>query len=320
MSPHTSNHALGAVIVTYNSAEFVGRCLRSIENLAQVVVVDNASADRTCAIVEEASPNAILLRNETNRGFAAAVNQGVRTLSTPLLLVLNPDAELLAPLADDHPLIERARQPETGVVGGKLVDEDGTYQRGFAVRGFPSPWTLAAETLLLNRLWPGNPINRAYRRLDFDPDRAQPCEQPAGALLAFRREIFELSGGFDERFYPLWFEDADFCWSVRDAGFQNFYEPAAVARHYGAHSLKGLSLRKRQAAWYGSLLRFTEKRFSPRTAAWMRPVVALGLAARAVAGGGRDQRRSYWAALREVWTADLEHPPTGARPEGAPAP
>lgn len=315
----TSNPDLGAVIVTYNSAEYVGRCLRSIENLSQVVVVDNASADRTCEVVAEAAPNAVLLRNEANRGFAAAVNQGVRTLSTPLLLVLNPDAELLAPLTVDHPLLTRVRRPEIGVVGGKLTDADGAFQQGFAVRGFPTPWTLAAETLLVNRIWPSNPVNRRYRRPDFDPERAQPCEQPAGALLAFRREVYERSGGFDERFFPLWFEDADFCWSTRDAGFQNFYEPAAVARHHGAHSLKSMSLRRRQAAWYGSLLRFTEKRFSPRTAAWMRPVVAFGLAARAVASGERRQGRAYLAALREVWVAPLRGKQTGTRPEGTPA-
>lgn len=315
---------IGAVLVTYNSARFIGRCLRALENLDAVVVVDNRSADGTCEIVAEAAPGATLLRNRTNRGFAAAVNQGVRALDADVVVLVNPDAELLTPLSAENPLITRALEPGVGVVGGKLVGEDGAYQTGFAVRRFPTVWTLAFEALLVHRLWPGNPVNRRYRMLDFDPETAQQVEQPAGALLAFRRELHQELGGFDERFYPLWFEDVDFCLAASRAGYRNYYEPRCLARHYGAHSMAALSVRRRQAAWYGSLLRFAEKRFSPLAAGFLRSAVALGLAARGLGcflgAGKREEGRAYLRAIRAAWgDAGRPAPSQDARLESGPA-
>ncbi len=314
---------IGAVIVTYNSERFVGRCLRSLEGVEAIVVVDNASADRTTQVVTEAAPNAQLLRNDSNRGFAAAVNQGVRALDAKVIVLVNPDIELQAPMTPSNPLIRRALENDAGVVGAKLVGEDGEFQTGFAVRAFPTPAALALEALLVHRLWPGNAVNRRYRQLDLDPDKPQPCDQPAGALLAFRREIHEQVGGFDERFFPLWFEDVDFCLAASQAGYRNYYEPRCIARHYGAHSVAAMSVRRRQAAWYGSLLRFAEKRFSPTAVGWLRPAVALSLAARGLGcflgAGKRDEGRAYFRAIRAVLSdAGRLAPSSGARLESGP--
>lgn len=315
---------VGVVLVAYNSAEYIGRCLRSLENIETIVVVDNASTDRTREIVAEAAPEALLLRNDVNRGFAAAVNQGVRAMDADIVVLVNPDIELLTPLTQDCPLIRCAADSGVGVVGGKLVDENGRYQTGFAVRAFPTPAALAFEALLINRIWPSNPVNRRYRMLDFDPERTQAVDQPAGALLAFRRELHGWLGGFDERFYPLWFEDVDFCLSAQEVGLTNFYEPSCTARHRGAHSIASMSVRRRQAAWYGSLLRFAEKRFSPAGALSTKVATALGLGARGLGcflgAGKKEEGSAYFRAIRSAF-ADARRPAPhqGARLEGGPA-
>jgi GT2 family glycosyltransferase len=310
-------NAVAVVIVTHNSAFEVGAGLNALRphredsagRVAEVVVVDNASSDGTCEIVEAQAPFAKLIRNGVNRGFAAAVNQGVRAVVSPLVLLLNPDAVLENRpdavlengLAD---LVRAFDSPQVGAAGGKLVDPSGEWQRGFNVRAFPTPAALALEVLLWNRLWPRNAVNRRYRMLDFDPRREQEVDQPAGAFLMFRREIWEKLGGMDEAFHPLWFEDVDFCLRIRQAGHRIRYIPGAVARHAGAHSLRATSVQFRQLAWYGSFLRFSGKHFPAGTHRRLRVVTALGLAVRWCAcwwgAGDRNERKAYGSALKMV--------------------
>lgn len=307
--------AVGVVIVTYNSAEVIEDCLRGLDGVAQAVVVDNASADQSVAKAR-ATGLAEVLANEANRGFAAAVNQGVRALSTPLVLVLNPDVVLTAPLDAGSPAVQRALEPEVGLVGGRLDDEDGVYQQGFGVRRQPTPASLCAEVLLFNRLWPGNPINRRYRCFGFDPDRAQECEQPAGAFLLFRREVFDALGGFDEGFYPLWFEDVDFSRRVRGAGYRVRFEPSAHGKHRGAHSLVSVPAAIRQRAWYGNLLRFAEKHFSAVASFFLRAATTAGLALRGIlrflSAGGSNEGRACFGTIATVWSR-----PNSSRDAGA---
>ncbi len=225
---------ISAVIVTYESGDVIAACLDALRDIDDIVVVDNASSDGTGGAVESGYPGVRLIANKTNRGFAAAVNQGVRAAKADLILLLNPDTVLqtsVEPLAD-------ACAGMVGIVGGKLIGADGQAQRGFNVRAFPTAATLAAEALLLNRLWPGNPINRRYRCVGFDLDAPGPCDQPAGAFLMFSRKAFEKVEGFDEGFFPLWFEDVDFCLRAKQSGLKVFYEPAAIAVHEGGHSLR----------------------------------------------------------------------------------
>jgi GT2 family glycosyltransferase len=119
------------------------------------------------------------------------------------------------------------------------------------------------EVLLLNRIWPGNPVNRRYRGWDWDPAARTEIEQPCGAFLMVRRAVWEESGGFDEGFYPLWFEDVDFCHRIRHRGYRIYYVPEAVANHTGGHSIVPLPVELRRFYWYGSLLRYSAKHFSP---------------------------------------------------------
>ncbi|HWB95796.1 MAG TPA: glycosyltransferase family 2 protein [Bryobacteraceae bacterium] len=260
---------VGIVIVTYHSALHIGECLAAARRCAaQIVVVDNASQDGTRDEVLRMGVK--LIANPTNRGFAAAVNQGIRALDTSYLLLLNPDAVIQKGI---DALQACCAEPGVAAAGGKLVDAEGRPQVGFMVRRFPSPAALVFEALLINRLWPGNPVNRRYRCADLDFSVPQDVDQPAGAFLMFRREVWHKLGGLDERFSPLWFEDVDFCRRIRDAGYHIRYTPDAVAKHTGGHSLSGLTLEIRTLYWYGSFLRYTARHFRP----WQRRLVSLAV-------------------------------------------
>jgi N-acetylglucosaminyl-diphospho-decaprenol L-rhamnosyltransferase len=298
----------GIVVVTHNSAEVIGPCLESCLRAApaEILVVDNCSSDAT---VDETRrfPGVKLIANEQNLGFAGAVNQGVRATTAPFLLLLNPDAELEGGLED----LERAcSAPGVAAAAGLLTDAQGAPQRGFSVRRLPTAASLVFEILGLNRLIPANPVNRRYRCLDLDLTREQDVEQPAGAFLMFRHDAWERVGGFDEDYYPVWFEDVDFCRRLAAAGQRIRLVPAARARHRGGHSFRRVDAGQRVVWWHRSLLEYAGRYFGGGARWVISGAVLAGVVPRLVAGmltgmrgGGRI--RSYGKvislALKCLW-------------------
>jgi len=220
------------------------------------ILVDNASDDETVTRASAYSGVRIIANSE-NRGFAAAVNQGIRTCDAEFILLLNPDVQVLTSV---EALVEASRT--YGLAAGKLVDGSGRAQAGFTLRRFPSPTALILELFGINRLWPSNPVNRRYRYFDRDLEQPGSVEQPAGAFLMTRRDVWEKLGGFDEGFHPIWFEDVDYCRRAVDAGYRIEYVPEVAARHVGGHSIAQVPPGCRAVYWCVSLLRYAAKHFS----------------------------------------------------------
>lgn len=265
--------SIGAVIVTWNSEQDIAECIAAAKKagVAETIVVDNGSKDRTREIVA-AIDGVKLLYFPENLGFAGGVNRGVGALTTEYALILNPDC-----LVQDG-LERMANAAQGGAAGGMLLGSDGELQSGFAVRRLPTAWALIFEVLGLNRLFPGNPVNRRYRCAGFDPSQEQEVEQPPAAFLMVRKKIFEELKGMDERFWPIWFEDVDFCLRLREAGHQIVYCPAARAKHRGGGSIEKIFWPFKELAWYGSLLRYATQHFG-----WLsRRLVCLAVAAASV--------------------------------------
>ena len=295
-----------AIVVTYNSGASIAACLTALaEEDCEILVVDNASADDTVHCVRQFA-SVHLIANAENAGFATAVNQGAREANGDVLLVLNPDA--IAEPGAVGALLRCVETTGAAAVGGALLDEEGQPARGFAFRRIPTLAPLAYEALLVNQLWPGNPVNRRYRYLDADYSQQQEVEQPAGACLAVRRAAWELIDGFDEQFFPIWFEDVDFCKRLRDRGQHIFYCPEARFRHSGAHSVGQLSFRARQIFWYGNMLLYARKHFSRAQVVVLRLAIAGGMALRSLAAilGARQRPLgetlgAYWNITTTVW-------------------
>jgi GT2 family glycosyltransferase len=287
---------IGIIIVTYNSAGEIGPCLdAALATGAEIVVVDNASEDETLAEVRRR--NVLLVPNRSNLGFAAAANQGYEVLKTPYLLLLNPDSVLLTGI---EPLRAACDLPGSAGAGGRLLDSAGKPQTGFMARQLPSAATLVLESLLLNRVCPNNPVNRRYRLLGRDYSQTFAVEQPAGALLMVRRAVWKELGGLDEGFYPLWFEDVDFCKRIQQRGLNLYYVPRVVAKHTGGHSIPRLSLEMRRVYWYRSLLRYSAKHFRPWAFRAVCAAVALGSIPRSIAESALHRSLKPVAAYARV--------------------
>ena len=241
--------------MTFNSEAVILPCLESLAKMAPNVtpiVVDNASSDQTVELVRERA-HVRLIANRENRGFAAAVNQGITACEADYLLLLNPDAHLLTAV---DALVDASEK--FGLAGGKLVDGAGT---GLTIRRLPTPASLICELFGINRLWASNPVNRRYRYQDRDLDQPGPVEQPAGAFLMTRRDVWRTLGGFDESFHPVWFEDVDYCKRALDAGYRIEYVPSVQAAHSGGHSVNKIPHRCRALYWCVSLTRYAAKHF-----------------------------------------------------------
>jgi N-acetylglucosaminyl-diphospho-decaprenol L-rhamnosyltransferase len=265
-------------------------CLDALAEMAPEVVatvVDNASTDGTVEQVRQraaVNPRVKLVANRDNRGFAGAANQGFAAAVGDPILLLNPDVRLRTPLS----ALSEACQ-EHGLAAGQLTGPDGRAQAGFTIRRFPTPMSLAFELLGINRLWPSNAVNRRYRYLDRDLNREGPVEQPAGAFLMTRRDVWEQLGGLDEGFHPVWFEDVDFCRRAAGAGYRIAYVPQVRAEHSGGHSVRKLPSARIEEYWYASLLTYAAKHFGlwPYRAVCFAAV--LSTVPRAVAGMIREQ-------------------------------
>jgi GT2 family glycosyltransferase len=265
---------VSVLIVSWQSGPLLLRCLRSLTDEGlDIVVCDNASTDGSPDLVAREHPHVRLLRQPRNLGFAGGVNAARAAAAAPRLLLLNPDTVAapgaiarLAAVLDAHPAV--------AAVAGRLVGEDGRPQRDFNLRRLPTLASLAVDLLLLDHLWPGNPVSNRYYARDLDPDAPAEVEQPAAACLMVRAEVFDRLGGLDESFVPAWWEDVDFCRRLRDAGHRIRYEPSARFAHTGGASLAHLGRPAFTRAYERNLCRYVDKHHGRAAAVAVRTLVS----------------------------------------------
>lgn len=243
---------LDIVIVNWNAGEQIQSCLESIaashragELVSRVVVVDNASTDGSIERISAPSLPLAVLRNERNRGFAAACNQGAAGSSAEYLLFLNPDT-LLYPDTLERVLqyMEHSQQSGVGVCGIKLRDEAGRVARSST--RLMQPAHVMVAILGLDKLGPA--VFRTHFMHEWDHEESRAVDHVIGAFYLIRRRLFERLGGFDELFF-VYLEDLDLSLRVRRAGFAVHYFAGAEAYHKGG----GTSEQAKAARLYYSL-------------------------------------------------------------------
>ena len=236
MGDHTRGQ-LDICIVSWRTRELLRRCLLSVigrPEVAQVIVVHNASQDGAVEMVRQEFPGVILIANEQNLGFAAANNQALRAGQAPFALLLNPDTEVL-PGALSALLDVFQGEPRAGAAAPQLLFPDGSIQR--SCRSFPEPTPLICDALRLSLLLPRNPVYGRYRMTYWEHNSPREVEQPMASALALRRDALDEVGLLDEGF-PLYFNDVDLCYRLRQAGWSIVFEPKAQVLHYHGQSTR----------------------------------------------------------------------------------
>lgn len=292
--------SLTLVIINWNARHHLETCLRAVAPLGYgVVVVDNASTDGSAEMVASTFPTVTLLRSDANLGFAGGVNAGVAATGSRWVLVLNPDV-LVSNDAIGHLLASAEDDPRVGAAGACLVDHAGQPQADFIVRRFPTLGTLAVDLLLIDKVWPDNPVTRRYLARDLSLDRSQDVDQPAAACLLVRRQAFDEVDGFDTAFRPAWFEDVDFCRRLQRAGWRIRYVAEARVPHIGGVAMRTLGLGSFNQTWYRNMRRYVDRHMDPVRAVGFRALLVVGMALRAtvsVLRGRPEDARAYLAVV-----------------------
>jgi len=223
--------SISIIIVTYNSARTVEKCLISIkaqqEVYAQTIVVDNASSDATVDKVSKLNPD-YLIKRKTNGGFAMAANEGAKIATNHYLLFLNPDAELKEKAIWEL-VREMERDDQIALVGGKFVSKDGQPMVSFG--NFPSVKTEIIQKLKLHKILPWS----RYVAPSFLSKRlfqkTHPVDWVSGGFCLVRKSAFDEIKGFDENYF-LYLEDIDLSKRIHNLGCQIIFCPKAVAVHH----------------------------------------------------------------------------------------
>ena len=229
-------------------------------------------------MVREVFPDVYLLRNDINRHYAFSNNLALGRARGRYVLLLNNDTIIL-PLALDGMVAFLQAHPEAGMVGCKLLNEDGTIQ--WSVKSLPSPGSaLFGARSFITRMFPDNRFSRQHL-LHIGKDMTKPFIVDgfvSGASSMMPRKIVDEVGYLDTRFF--YHVDADYCKRIADAGYKCYYLPTSTVIHLNHRGGTMASLPKR----FQSLMRFEVQSYlyyrkHAQGSAWspMRVLVALGL-------------------------------------------
>ncbi|HTK05508.1 MAG TPA: glycosyltransferase family 2 protein, partial [Candidatus Eisenbacteria bacterium] len=282
---------LSIVIVNWKVKDLLRRCLASVYRETkgvsfEVFVADNDSRDGSLEMVLKEFPEATVIANNRNLGFAAGNNPALMRAEGEFVILLNPDTELKEDALTTMVAHMRAN-PRIGILGPRLVGADGKLQP--SVRRFP---TLVSQALIMLKLH--HPLRkfgplRRYFADDFDYTKAAEVDQVMGAAFMIRRKVLAQLGGLDERFF-IWFEEVDYCKRAKDAGFEVWYSPVANVTHNGGESFGKAFGPTKQRYFNDSLRKYFHKHHGLLAAAAIAILDPLSMALAWLAQTVRDAR------------------------------
>ncbi|MEE8523519.1 MAG: glycosyltransferase family 2 protein [Thermoanaerobaculia bacterium] len=268
---------LSAIVVHWRGEEHLAELVAAWprDPRFELVVVDNSTS-----LGEVPAPARVVVPGR-NLGFGGGVNCGLTSTSAPWVLILNPDVRpregalerILAAIADF---------PDAAGIVPALEGPGGESQCRWQLQPLPSPSTLVLQTLLLG----------ADRGPRAEPARGTAVEQPAAAALVLRRTVLDEIGGFDEGYYPAWFEDVDLARRLRQGGHRLVFEPAARFVHALGGSVPELGYGPFLWVYYRNLTRYLRLHHGTDWALAARWTLIKGMALRLLLLPLRRPRRA----------------------------
>ncbi|MDD5546106.1 MAG: glycosyltransferase family 2 protein [Candidatus Omnitrophica bacterium] len=260
------------IIVSWNVSSILDQCLSSIKrsincSSREIIVIDNASADDTVDMLSTKHKDVILLRNNSNVGFAKACNQGINVSNGRFMLLLNPDTVLKNDFKEILMFMEERN--DCGIVGCQLVYENG--QRAISFQNFPTIlriftfYTGIAAVLkislvnnLIRPLYYLVPKQSGHKR---HINSTEEVDSIVGAFFLFQKAIINKIGNFDENYF-VYFEETDFCFRAKQAGYKNYVYPHYSVMHYEGKSTEKTNYK--YLIYYTNSLKYFFKKNYPR--------------------------------------------------------
>jgi GT2 family glycosyltransferase len=236
---------LSVVIVNWNTLGLLRNCLASLRSEChdlqlEVFVVDNGSSDGSQDMVRNEFPEAILIENKQNLGFAKANNLALRVATGKYLLLLNSDTVVL-PDAFQGLMETMEQDPAIGIAGLQLLNEDGSLQN--SISNIPSLATELGNKSLLRLLFP-----QRYPGKEHKFSSPIEVESVIGACMMVRRVAAEQVGWLDEDYF-FFLEETDWCLRMRRAGWKVVHDPRYRIYHLQGKSAGKVNVRARIEYW-----------------------------------------------------------------------
>ena len=303
---------LTVIILNWNTCDLLRASLRSLTSephsadghtiAVQIIVVDNASQDKSREMVRNEFPDVELVCLPANTGFGAGNNSALSGAHGRYVLFLNSDTVVIqGALARLVGYADSA--PDIGIVGPKLLNEDGSLQ--YSCRSYPNLGTGFFRNTPLGRLFPKNHFTSDYLLTDYDHASPRDVDWVSGAALMMRRSLIDKIGAFDEEYF-MFCEDVDLCWRVNHAAFKPAgdgdqavrsaptwrvsYFPEAVIYHLIGKSTD-LAPTRMTYEFHRSQYLFYRKHYAAETPLLIRPIIPIGIAMRAVGKMARYRLR-----------------------------
>lgn len=236
--PMKKRPTVSFVVLTYNTRDLIVWCLDRLLPVAnecpcEIIVVDNGSKDSSDELIKKKYPHVQLIVVKDNRGFGGGNNLGLKAATGKYIVLLNSDA-YIHPGSLTNAVQWMDANPQAGLAGAKLVNEDGSWQP--YARHFPSIFN---DFLVFSGVSSKFPDSRIFGK----PERswAQNEDTPAevdwvtGAFAIARKDVLDKVGNFDERFY-LYYEEVDLCRRIKEAGYTVWTLPQVIVTHLGGRT------------------------------------------------------------------------------------
>lgn len=251
---------LSVIIVSYNVYPFLDNCLRSVQQAldgidGEIIVVDNASVDRTPQFIHDHFPSVKLISNKENVGFAKANNQGLAICRGEYVLLLNPDtvvSENTFSICIDF----MNKHPDAGAIGVRMLDGSGRFLPE-SKRGLPTLRATFMKMTGIYNLFPKSSFMNSYYKGNIGEMETSRIDVLCGAFMFIRRSTLDKTGPLDESFF-MYGEDIDLSYRITKAGYSIYYLPTTNIIHYKGESTRKSSLNY-ILTFYQAMLIFTNK-------------------------------------------------------------
>jgi hypothetical protein len=225
---------LSIVIVSYNTKDFLQKCIESIKNTVkdftyEIIIVDNASKDNSSDLIKDKFEEVTLMENKENLGFSKANNAGIKKSSGRYVLFLNADT-IVYPNTLKTMLDFMDNNKDAGAATCKLVMPNGKIDDA-SHRGFPTPWNSFTHFSSLSKILGKTKLFGGYNLGYLNFSKTHEIDALAGAFMFVRREAGEQVNWWDEDYF-FYGEDLEFCYQLKEKGWKIYYVPQISILHY----------------------------------------------------------------------------------------